>query len=73
LLIGSIPDQNPEPVAWTNVVRGGGARVFYTSLGHADDFANPAFRKLLVNGICWTLGIAAPGSAPDSSTVGSAN
>ena len=25
----------------------------------------PAFRKLLVNGLCWTLDIAAPGSAPN--------
>ena len=68
LLVGSVPDQNPEPVAWTNSPRVGQSRVFYTSLGHADDFQNPAFRKLLVNGICWTLGIATPGSPPEQST-----
>jgi type 1 glutamine amidotransferase len=64
LLIGSIPDQSAEPIAWTNVSRNGGGRVFYTSLGHAGDFDNPAFRKLLVNGICWALDIAAPAAAP---------
>ncbi|MFM2095669.1 MAG: hypothetical protein RIS70_2793, partial [Planctomycetota bacterium] len=64
LVIGAIPDIPPEPVAWTNHPRNGQSPVFYTSLGHPDDFANPEFRKLLVNGICWTLGIAAPASAP---------
>jgi type 1 glutamine amidotransferase len=29
--------------------------VFYTSLGHPDDFAEPAFRRLLLNGILWAL------------------
>jgi nicotinamidase-related amidase len=62
LLIGSIPGQEPEPVAWTNSPRSGQSRVFYTSLGHPDDFQNAAFRKLLLNGICWTIGIAPPGS-----------
>jgi type 1 glutamine amidotransferase/nicotinamidase-related amidase len=59
LLSGTIPSQPPEPVAWTNAPRGGG-RVFYTSLGHPADFDNPAFRKLLLNGICWSLDVAAP-------------
>lgn len=68
LVIGSIPDQNSEPVAWTNSPRIGQSRVFYTSLGHPADFDNPAFRKLLLNGVCWTLGIAAPGSASESAT-----
>jgi nicotinamidase-related amidase/type 1 glutamine amidotransferase len=62
LIIGSIPGQEPEPVAWTNSPHAGQSRVFYTSLGHPDDFQNPVFRKLLLNGICWALGIAAPGS-----------
>lgn len=64
LLVGSIAGQPAEPLAWTNVVHGSGSRVFYTSLGHIDDFANAGFRKLLLNGICWTLDIAAPGSTP---------
>ena len=65
LVIGSIPGQGPEPVAWTNSPRSGQSRVFYTSLGHPDDFQNPTFQKLLLNGICWALGIAAPGSPPE--------
>jgi type 1 glutamine amidotransferase len=65
LLIGSIPGNDTEPVAWTNVPRVGHGRVFYTSLGHPADFESPAFRKLLLNGICWTIGIAPPASAPD--------
>lgn len=40
----------PGPVAWTR------DRVFYTSLGHPDDFALPAFRRLLVNAARWCLG-----------------
>jgi type 1 glutamine amidotransferase len=65
LLLGTISGQPSEPVAWTNVARAGGGRVFYTSLGHPADFENPAFQKLLLNGICWTLDIAAPGVKPD--------
>lgn len=42
-----------EPVAWTNTYRGG--RVFYTSLGNPADFELPWFRRLLRNGIFWTL------------------
>lgn len=60
LLLGTIPNQPAEPVAWTNTARAGRGRVFYTSLGHAADFDNPAFRKLLLNGICWSLDVAAP-------------
>jgi len=46
-LVGHIPGQPEEPVAWMNhrVDKGDS---FYTSLGHPDDFAEPAFRKLLV-------------------------
>ena len=29
--------------------------MFFTSLGHIDDFQNPVFRKLLANGVFWTL------------------
>lgn len=53
LLIGTIPDQPPEPVAWTNRYKN--ARVFYTSLGHPDDFENPSFRRLLLNAVFWAL------------------
>jgi type 1 glutamine amidotransferase len=53
LLIGAIPGQEPEPVAWTN--RRGSARFFYTSLGHPADFQNTEFRKLLVNAVFWAM------------------
>jgi len=46
------PTENP--VAWTNTHNGG--RVFYTSLGHPEDFQAEPFRRLLVNGILWALG-----------------
>lgn len=42
-----------EPVAWINTREN--RRVFYTSLGSPDDFADPNFRRLLLNGILWAL------------------
>jgi type 1 glutamine amidotransferase len=42
-----------HPVAWVNTSQN--RRVFYTSLGSPEDFANPAFRRLFLNGILWTL------------------
>ncbi|MCH8042677.1 MAG: ThuA domain-containing protein [Planctomycetes bacterium] len=53
LVIGSIPNKPAEPIAWTHTYKGG--RVFYTSMGHVDDFAQAEFRKLLVNAVFWTL------------------
>jgi type 1 glutamine amidotransferase/nicotinamidase-related amidase len=52
LLIGSIPGKPAEPVAWVNRTKVGG-RAFYTSLGHIDDFKEPAFNVLLKNAIHW--------------------
>ena len=52
LFVGTIPGKPSEPVAWT-FVRADGGKSFYTSLGHSDDFAEPAFRKLLVNALLW--------------------
>ena len=52
LLSGSIPDQPSQPIAWTNLSFASG-RVFYTSLGHPDDFAQAEFQKLLRNAIDW--------------------
>jgi len=53
LLVGTIPDKEPEPVAWTNRYKS--SRVFYTSLGHPDDFVNPQFRKMLINAVFWAM------------------
>lgn len=47
------PDTESEPVAWLNTYQGG--RVFYTSLGHPDDFKLPQFSRLLTNAIYWAL------------------
>jgi len=58
LLTGAIPDKQPEPVAWTNTYNK--SRVFYTSLGHPDDFKNPQFRKILVNAIFWAINKSVP-------------
>jgi putative membrane-bound dehydrogenase-like protein len=58
LLTGSIPGGHTEPLAWTRVVNGG--RVFYTSLGHPEDFKNEDFRRLLVKALYWTTN-RAPG------------
>jgi type 1 glutamine amidotransferase len=52
LLTGSIPGHT-EPVAWTRIHNGG--RVFYTSLGHPEDFNNINFRRLLTNALFWTV------------------
>ncbi|MFK7848536.1 MAG: ThuA domain-containing protein [Rhodothermales bacterium] len=56
LLEGSIIDkgeQYTEPVAWTNQL--GDQRIFYTSLGHPDDFKEPAFLQMMHNAVRWTL------------------
>jgi type 1 glutamine amidotransferase len=46
--------RDSNPVAWTRN-RPDGGRTFYTSLGHPDDFEVADFRRLVVNGIYWTL------------------
>lgn len=55
LLIGNIPGEQSEPVAWTHTFGPKQARVFYTSLGHPDDFADSEFRRLLLNALRWAL------------------
>lgn len=52
LLIGTIPDESAEPVAWINKRKDGGT-TFYTSLGHVGDFEQPGFRQLLSNACTW--------------------
>jgi putative membrane-bound dehydrogenase-like protein len=50
LLTGAIPGHT-EPVAW--IRERNGQRVFYTSLGHPDDFQEANFVRLLVNALAW--------------------
>ena len=47
-----------EPIAWVNIA--GPRRAFYTSMGAKEDFEVPQFRRLLLNGIHWALGLAPP-------------
>lgn len=53
LLTGTIEGEPTEPVAWTHAYKGG--RIFYTSLGHPQDFENESFKRLVVNAIYWGL------------------
>ena len=55
LMMGRVEDRKPhEPVTWTNT-SGAGGKVFYTSLGHLEDFKLPWFRRMIVNAVFWTL------------------
>jgi type 1 glutamine amidotransferase len=55
LMMGRVDDRKPhEPVAWTNAGKGGG-RVFYTSLGHPNDFELAWFRRMLTSAVFWAL------------------
>lgn len=44
-----------NPVAWTRDQ--GGRRVFFTTLGHPKDFEDIQFRRMVINGILWSLGM----------------
>ena len=50
-LPGNIP-AHTDPPTWPRLYKGG--RIFYTSLGHPQDFANEHFRRMLVNAVFWT-------------------
>jgi nicotinamidase-related amidase/type 1 glutamine amidotransferase len=57
LMSGKTPDgKATEPVTWTATTSGGG-RVFYTSLGHPDEYSVDWFQRLLKNGIYWTADV----------------
>jgi len=53
LLTGQCGDNPAEPLAWIREKATNRGRIFYTCLGSADDFAVPAFERLLKNGIVW--------------------
>jgi len=56
LLNTTVPGHPTEAVAWTHAYGPNRARIFYTQLGAPNDFQNPDFRRLLVNGVAWALG-----------------
>jgi hypothetical protein len=54
------PNKKPLPVAWIKSYTGEAgktARVFTTTMGHAGDFKDENFRRLLVNACYWGLGM----------------
>ncbi len=59
LLSGTTKD-GTQPVAWTRERVG---RVFYTSLGAAEDFEDGTFRWLVANALYWAASSEAPSSA----------
>ncbi|MCE9553616.1 MAG: ThuA domain-containing protein [Planctomycetes bacterium] len=63
LMMGRVGNRLPqEPVAWTNVSPGGG-RIFYTSLGHPEEFKDEVFRRLLRNATYWAVDLPMPSTA----------
>ena len=53
-LLGSVKGFSPEPVAWVHQTPAKG-KVFYTSLGHEEDFKKGSFQILLKNAVNWCL------------------
>jgi uncharacterized protein len=64
----------PHPVAWTHTYTGkqGTSRVFFTTLGHPEDFFDELMRKLALNGLFWALGLEEeiPGDGLNAELVG---
>jgi len=64
LLMGNALNPTPksaidQPVAWT-WTNPEGARVFFTTIGHPEDFRVEAFQRLVINAIHWELGKPVP-------------
>ncbi len=57
-------DDGPQPLAWTKTDHG--RRVFFTTAGHPEDFRNDDFRRLVVNGLLWTLNRPIPKAGADA-------
>ena len=68
ICLGDLVDYGPQPVAWAKTYKG--ARVFFTTLGHPEDFQLEAVRRLLINGIYWALGREVPAGGADAAIVG---
>jgi putative heme-binding domain-containing protein len=58
LVRGSMAGQPAEPIAWIRNYKK--AKIFYTSLGHPEDFKDVRFQRLLINAVQWALGKPAP-------------
>ena len=66
VFVGMDPKDKPQPgkklvpVAWLKTyagTQGKTARVFTTTMGHAGDLESEGFRRLLINGCYWCVGI----------------
>jgi hypothetical protein len=66
VLMGMQPDSPPDPskklvpVAWVKTYTGDSGktnRIFTTTMGHAMDFQNGGFRRMVVNACYWLLGM----------------
>jgi nicotinamidase-related amidase len=53
LLIGTIPNELPEPIFWINKTENN--NIIYTSLGHWDDWKIEGFKNVMVNSIHYLL------------------
>ncbi len=52
LIRGTIEGAKPEAIAWTHQPKSGN-HIFYTSLGHVNEFTQPSMNVLLKNALCW--------------------
>ena len=60
VLLNGTVGKETYPMAWVRENKG--QRVFYTSLGHPDDFKDANFVRLLVNALGWAAKVEmAPG------------
>jgi type 1 glutamine amidotransferase len=57
-----------QPVAWTRQYKQ--SRVFFTTLGHPEDFSAAPMRRLVLNGILWALGKDVPEGGAEPTPVG---
>ena len=66
VLMGMDPASAPDPakklmpIAWTKTYTGSSgksARIFTTTMGHAMDFRNQGFRRMIVNACYWAVGL----------------
>ena len=63
------PNKPPVPIAWFKTYTGESgktARTFMTTMGHAEDFKNEGFRRMVVNACYWVMGLETKISASSS-------
>ena len=75
VLMGMDPTAAPDPskklmpIAWTKTYAGSAGktgRIFTTTMGHAMDFQNQGFRRMMVNACYWAVGLEKKISAESS-------